>query len=173
MKRSRSEWNSLIVLPRSSRYSFTQVWIAEKMMFTPSHPTSLSFIHSFLSVCVSLTAYLFISLFIECTHLVDYRCHHSRARFDVQKKNMAKRIDLETLARKIVSYIGGERSMEFRERDERRRYRFQLVHVPSRIQRDSTGKKKKRRRGEGGVGKKENRNRRKRRKRSPRETDGF
>lgn len=33
--------------------------------------------------------------------------------------------------------------MEFRERDERRRYRFQLVHVPSRIQRDSTGKKKK------------------------------
>lgn len=143
MKRSRSEWNSLIVLPQSSRYSFTQVWIAEKMMFTPSHPPSLSFIHSFLSVCASLTAYLFISLFIECTHLVDYRCHHSRARFDVQKKNMAKRIDLETLARKIVSYIGGERSMEFRERDERRRYRFQLVHVPSRIQRDSTGKKKK------------------------------
>lgn len=113
-------------------------------MFTPSHPPSLSFIHSFLSLCVSLTAYLFISLFIERTHL-DYRCHHSRARFDVQKKNMAKRIDLETLARKIVSYIGGERSMEFRERDERRRYRFQLVHVPSRIQRDSTGKKKRRR----------------------------
>lgn len=155
MKRSRSEWNSLIVLPQSSRYSFTQVWIAEKMMFTPSHPPSLSFIHSFLSLCVYLSLHTFLFLCLSNVRIsltIDVTIREHVSMF--KKKNMAKRIDLETLARKIASYIGGERSMEFRERDGRRRYRFQLVHVPSRIQRDSTGKKKKKKKGRKRGGKK-------------------
>lgn len=92
--------------------------------------------------------------------------------FKKKKKNMAKRIDLETLARKIVSYIGERDPWNFE--NETKEGGIAFSSYTSHLEFNAIRReRKKRRRGERGVGKKENRNRRERRKRSPRETDGF
>lgn len=160
MKRSHSEWNSLISSLKVT--ILLRIGLDRGKMFTLSLPPSpCRFVaNNDVDLCRS-------DICISSTTSVTIRVRVSK-----YEKNIAKRIDLETLTRKIVDSIGERDPWNF-ERNERRRYRVRFVPVPSRIQRDSTGKKKKEEAGGGRGEKKENRNKRKRRKRSPRETDGF